>query len=330
MKTMTKVSIIVPVYNVEQYLKRCLDSIVNQTFEDYEIICVNDCSPDNSQSILEEYASEYPGLIKVVVNNKNLGLGKTREHGLSVAEGQYVMFIDSDDYIKKDYIETYYKAMCKKDVDIIIGGYTRDIDGNFTVHNVADSEWSLVTYPIACAKLYKKSFLLDNKIVFPEIRCGEDIYFSMSLFYHNATFYTINYAGYYYYFNRKSITGSMNYEKNHEEFVKTIFSEFMDNYDINNLTEPRRRVIEYNYIANMVNALITYGRGGGIKRMRKKYDFWMQDMKVRFPDYNNNPYVGFFKPKGQTAKIRLGVGVSMGLHKIKLDRLMYYIISLIK
>lgn len=330
MQKKTKISVIVPVYNVEQYLKRCLDSIINQTFEDYEIICVNDCSPDNSQVILDEYAQKYPDLVKVLVNEKNLGLGKTREHGLSVAEGEFVMFIDSDDYIKNDYLQTYYEAMCDKNVDIIIAGYTRDVDGELTVHKVANSEWSLVTYPIACAKLYKKSFLLDNKIVFPKIRCGEDIYFSMSLFYYGATFYVIDYAGYYYYFNRKSITGSMNYEKNHEEFVKNIFTEFMDNHDINCLTEDKRRVIEYNYIANMVNALITYGHGSGIKRMRKKYDFWMQDMKARFPDYNRNPYVGLFKPEGQTAKIRLGVGVSMGLHKVKLDKLMYYAISLMR
>lgn len=328
MRVIPEISVIVPVYNVESYLRRCLDSIIEQTFESYEVICVNDCSPDNSQNILDEYALRYPERIRVLVNESNMGLGKTRERGIAIAEGKYIMFIDSDDYIRNDYLQIYYDAMQKEDTDIIIGGYTRDVDGNLREHKVAGSQWSLVTYPIACAKLYKKAFLAEHEITFPEIRCGEDIYFSMSLFYYDATYAVIDYAGYYYYFNRKSITGSMNYEKNHEEFVKSIFEEFMENHDLDRVSEEKKRVIEYNYIANMVNALITYGHGGGIARMKKKYNFWMQDMKQRFPDYRHNPYVGIWKPKGQTTKIRLGVGVTMGLHKLKMDRLLFYLIAL--
>lgn len=329
MRAIPEISVIVPVYNVEQYLRRCLDSIMEQNFESYEIICVNDCSPDHSQDILDEYAAKYPERIRVLVNDRNMGLGKTRERGIAVAEGRYLMFIDSDDYIQSDYLRTYYDAMLREDKDIIIGGYTRDVDGKLTEHKVPDSQWSLVTYPIACAKLYKKAFLTEKKIAFSDIRCGEDIYFSMSLFYHGASYAVIDYAGYYYYFNRKSITGSMNYEKNHEEFVRSIFAQFMEHHDLSSIPEEKKRVIEYNYIANMVNALITYGHGGGVARMKKKYDFWMQDMKARFPDYRHNPYVGIGKPKGQTLKIRLGVGVTMGLHRLKLDRLLFYLIALL-
>lgn len=85
-----KVSVIVPVYNVEQYLARCLDSILAQTYHDYEIICVNDCSPDNSSAILSEYASKHPDRIKVITNEVNLGLGLSREKALEVACGEFV------------------------------------------------------------------------------------------------------------------------------------------------------------------------------------------------------------------------------------------------
>lgn len=74
-----KVSVIVPVYNVEDYLDRCLDSLIEQTYQDYEIICINDCSPDGSAEILDSYQCEHPDLIKVYHNENNLGLGKTRE-----------------------------------------------------------------------------------------------------------------------------------------------------------------------------------------------------------------------------------------------------------
>lgn len=326
---MPKVTIIVPVYNVEAYLARCLDSLAKQTCRDYEIICINDCSPDNSSKILEEYTRRYQDKLTVLENKRNIGLGKTRERGIRHARGKYILFVDSDDYIRKDFVETYLREMERNPCDIVIGGYTRDVDGKLTGHKVSGSVWSVVTYPIACAKMFRKEFLTEHGLEFSDIRCGEDIYFSLCVFYYGARYRVIDYDGYYYYFNRKSITGSMNYEKNHEEFVSWIFDEFLSKHDIGALSENQRRVIEYAYVSNMVNALITYGHGGGVKRMRKKYDFWMRDMGEKFPDYKRNPYFGIFKPKGETRKIRLGVGVTMLLHKVHLDKLMFYVISLL-
>lgn len=326
---MKAVSVIIPVYNVEKYLKRCLESVINQTYDNYEIICVNDCSPDNCQKILEEYSKKYPGLIRTIVNEKNVGLGKTRERGIANSEGEYILFVDSDDYIKRDYIEQYYNTMQKEKVDVVVGGYIRDTDGKLRKHSVSNSVWSIVTYPIACAKMFRKAFLVENNIGFSEIRCGEDIFFSLAVFYNKAKYKVMDYCGYYYYFNRASITGSMNYEKNHEAFVASIYEEFMKKYDLSRLSYKRYAVIEYSYISNMVNALITYGHGGGIKRMKKKYSFWMDDMKKKFPTYRKNPYVGIWKPKGQTLKIRWGVGLVMLLHRVHLDWLFFDFVSLI-
>lgn len=326
---MPKVTIIVPVYNVEAYLARCLDSLIEQTCADYEIICINDCSPDNSERILEEYACRYPEELTVLENERNMGLGRTRERGIRHAQGKYILFVDSDDYIRQDFVETYLNEMEANPCDVVIGGYTRDVDGTLTEHKVSDSVWSVVTYPIACAKMFRKEFLTEHGLEFSDIRCGEDIYFSLCLFYYGAKYRVIDYDGYYYYFNRKSITGSMNYEKNHEEFVAQIFGEFLKKHDIAALSENQKQVIEYAYVSNMVNALITYGHGGKIKRMKQKYLFFMEDLHRKFPDYKRNPYFGIFKPRGQTRKIRLGVGVTMLLHKVHLDKLMFYLISLL-
>lgn len=323
------ISIVVPVYNVEQYLRRCIDSILGQSFQDFELICVNDCSPDGSQKILEEYEGKYPEKVRVLVNETNRGLGKTRERGIRHSRGEYITFIDSDDYIREDFLETYEKKMREKNTDIIIGGYTKNINGKLTEHLVAESVWSVVTYPIACAKLYKKSFLIENDLHFSEIKCGEDIYFSMSIFYYGASYHVIDYTGYYYYFNEKSITSSLNYEKNHEVFVAEIFREFLEKHDMASLSRENQAIIEYSYIANMINALITYGHGSGIQRMKKKYAFWMADMKEKFPMYQKNPYVGICRPSGQTRKIRIGVGVIMGLQRLHLDKILLYLISMI-
>ena len=121
----------------------------------------------------------------------------------------------------------------------------------------------------------------------------------------------------------------MNYEKNHEKFIVSIFNEFMGNQDIYDLEKEKRTVIEYVYIANMVNALITYGHGGGIRRMKEKYEYLIKDMKKRFPQYRKNPYVGILKPKGQTWKIKLGVGLIGDLEKIHCAKPLLYIISLV-
>ena len=120
---MDRVTLIVPVYNVEKYLKRCIDSILNQSYKNIEIICVNDCSPDNSQEILNDYEKKQQ--IRVIINEQNMGLGKSRERALKESTGKYIMFIDSDDYIDTYYVEKYMAVMQSEDYYIVIGGYTR-------------------------------------------------------------------------------------------------------------------------------------------------------------------------------------------------------------
>lgn len=326
---MPKVSIIIPVYNAQQYLNRCMDSIMNQSYQDFEVICINDCSPDSSQKILEAYEEKYGKKIKLLVNQENIGAAKCRGRGMAAAQGEYITFVDSDDYIRRDYLETYCRYMEAENVDAAIGGYTKDVGGKLTEHRIPDSCWSVITYAIACAKMYKKSFLQEHGLEFPDIRRGEDIYFNMAVYYHDARYVIMDYTGYYYYFNPESTTSTMRREKNYEQFVAEIFDRFLDKHPLANISKERQRVIEYTYLANMVNAFITYGRGVGIGRMKEKYSFWMQDMKKRFPDYKSNPHVGIRKPRGQTLKIRLGVGVVMGLQKLHLDKLLLYIISLL-
>ena len=98
---MSKVSVIVPVYNVEQYIKRCLKSILDQSWQDFEILCVDDCGQDQSISIIEQMQKEYPQKIKILYGEQNMGLGAARDRGMKAASGEYIAFIDSDDYLKR-------------------------------------------------------------------------------------------------------------------------------------------------------------------------------------------------------------------------------------
>ena len=120
---MPAISVIIPIYNVEKYLRRCLDSVKNQTFQDWEAICVNDGSPDNSATILEEYAS-HDARFKIV-NKENGGLSDARNAGMTVATGEYILYLDSDDFIHPQTMEIAYALAMRDGTDIVSFTYDR-------------------------------------------------------------------------------------------------------------------------------------------------------------------------------------------------------------
>ena len=128
-----KVSIVVPIYNLEKYVPRCLDALVNQTLEDIEIICVNDGSKDSAPQIIEDYKSRYPNKVKTF-HKENGGEWSARTYGLKQATGEYVGFIDSDDVPEVTWAEKLYNAAKANDADIAFCGYDRvDLDTGKTV-----------------------------------------------------------------------------------------------------------------------------------------------------------------------------------------------------
>lgn len=119
-----KLSIIVPCYKVERYLPRCLDSLVNQTLDEIEAICINDGSPDNCLDILKRYQHDYPGKI-VIIDKKNEGVWRGRRDGINIARGEYIGFLDSDDYALPTFAEDLYRTAKQYDADIAVCGFNR-------------------------------------------------------------------------------------------------------------------------------------------------------------------------------------------------------------
>ena len=152
-----EVTVIVPVYNSEKYIAKCIESILNQTFRNFELLIINDGSKDNSQKIIEEYQKKDPERI-VIVNQENKGVSKTRNEAIKMANGKYLMFIDNDDYIDKDYIETFIKEIKENDLDVVLGGYRRpNEDGKIVKElRLKDEEWSKFMIFAPWAKIYKK------------------------------------------------------------------------------------------------------------------------------------------------------------------------------
>ncbi|GAP72521.1 glycosyltransferase family 2 protein [Candidatus Symbiothrix dinenymphae] len=181
-------SIIVPVYNQEPYLAKCLDSLLNQDLTNYEILAINDGSTDNSANILEKYALKYDNVM--VVNQENKGLGGARNTGLSRARGKYVMFIDSDDYIEPNSLSILINKISADKSDILYANFIKvDTSGNIvakqpqeqTTHYTTDivdnvtffsRHFGFVCY--VCLFIFERNFLVENKFSFKEKIYMED------------------------------------------------------------------------------------------------------------------------------------------------------------
>lgn len=193
---MAKISVVVPVYNVEKYLKECIDSIINQTLEDIEIICVNDGSTDSSLEILNDYAKKDSRII--VINKSNSGYGHTMNMGLNAASGEYIGIIESDDFADKNMFEDLYKLAKEYDADIVKGDWYNYWSKNkfarknnrissaktLKLTNSKQDKSLLRINPSVWSAIYKKEFLNKYNIRFLETPGAsyQDLAFSFKVF----------------------------------------------------------------------------------------------------------------------------------------------------
>ncbi len=206
---MIDVTVIVPVYNAYHEIDKCIKSIINQTYKNIELLLINDGSTDYSLKKIKEYEKEHE-FIKVI-NKKNEGVSKTRNQGIKQAKGQYIMFIDNDDYIDKDYIEILLKEIKSSDVDCVFSGYRRENSKGECIQKrkLKNTHWSKYTLLAPWAKIYNKEFLIKNKIEFFSYKIGEDVYFTLKMIAKNARIKIIDYIGYTWYFNEKSVSNTI-------------------------------------------------------------------------------------------------------------------------
>lgn len=161
---MKKISVIVPVWNVEKYLPKCLNSLVNQTLKEIEIIIVNDDSPDNSQVIIDSYVKKYPNKITSIIK-ENGGQGSARNYGLKLAKGEYISFVDSDDWIDLKSLEEMYNIAKKEKSDIVICDMVDHYDNYEVYHDCTNFNSVYEKSPSVCNKIFNKKLIEDIKFV---------------------------------------------------------------------------------------------------------------------------------------------------------------------
>jgi len=209
------ISIIIPVYKVEQYLQRCLNSIISQTFTDYECILVDDCSPDNCPLICDDYAKQ-DTRIKVIHNMQNIGASLSRKKGFENSSCDYIQFIDSDDWIEPDMIQKLYTAAIEADADIAACDFYKNYTSNHSYRYViqeVDTEnyFNNLGFVIWCAlwnKLFHRNIL--SRIEFPRAHQDEDRVIIEQAFYFAKKIIKIPYPLYHYVHNEESISRKKN------------------------------------------------------------------------------------------------------------------------
>ncbi len=219
-----KVSVIVPIYNVEKYIERCVLSLFEQDFDDIEYIFVNDCTPDNSIEVLKKIIEKYPNrkpYIKILHHKENKGLGWARKTGLEKATGEYILHIDSDDWCELDMVSELYNKAKETDVDIVACDYFLNYENREVykkqdyTENIEKDSWNLwigVLRPYVWNKLIKRDLYLKNTIYPPiEINMPEDYWLTVRLF---SVAKNINYVpkAFYHYWqeNTNALTKNIN------------------------------------------------------------------------------------------------------------------------
>ncbi len=222
---MKKISVIIPVYNTEKYLRRCFDSVIAQDYKNLEIVIINDGSEDNSEQIINEYKNKYPELISYY-KKENSGVADTRNFGIEKAKGDYIMFLDSDDYIDKALLKTLEEYV-NKNIDLIKFKLQRVNEEGKTLEIVSGATFEKTTGEDGFNKLYSTDVLLDSPCVYlikKELFVKNSLKFTVGTEHEDfglvpfiivlaQTMVSVNFYGYYYVQSDNSITRNEDYTK---------------------------------------------------------------------------------------------------------------------
>ena len=290
---MPKVSIIVPIYNVEMYIEKCLETLVNQTLKDIEIILVNDGSKDSSAEIAKKYLEKYPEKI-IYLEKENGGLSDSRNYGLPHAKGEYIAFLDSDDYVEENMYEEMYELAKKEDSDMVqCNFYWEYPDKNKKkigeLKQYSNKKEMLVKTRVeAWNKLIKREILVKNpEIRFPKGLRYEDVEFTYKLIPYVEKISILNKPFIHYIQRGNSISNTQN------ERTKEIFN-VLDNvikyYKEKNLYEEYKEQLEYVYVKTVLcRSLLRMVKinDKDIKSQLLKRTW--ENVNTKFPEWKKNP-----------------------------------------
>lgn len=289
---MQDVSIIVPIYNVEKYLNRCIESLLNQTLENIQIILVNDGSTDNSGKIAKEYAKKNPDKI-IYLEKENGGLSDARNYGIPYATGKYIAFLDSDDYIEKNAYKEMYNKACEDNYDYVECNFIWEYPNKKKIDKILNynnkKEMLTNVRVVAWNKLIKREIVEKNKLEFPKGLRYEDVEFTYKLIPYLNTMAYID-KEFVHYIQRNNSIANVQNEKTAEIFK--IIDNVIQYYKENNLFEEYKEELEYAFTRILLCSSLKRITKVENKEKRKELEKenWIY-LTERFPAWKENKYL---------------------------------------
>ncbi len=293
---MIKVSIIVPFYNVENYIEKCLQSLVNQTLEDVEIILVNDGSQDGTEEIAKQFVEKYPNKI-IYLEKENGGLSDARNYAIPHAKGEYIAFLDSDDYVETNMYEEMYNKAKKEDLDYVECDFlweypNKTLESKGKQYN-NKKEMFIYTRVVTWNKLIKREIVQDNHLEFPKGYRYEDVEFFyklLPLIHH----YGIVQKPFVHYVQRENSISNVQNTRTKE--IIDVLGHVMKYYKTNNLFEEYKEEIEYTYARYVLcSSMLRMVMIEDKKERKEIIKFAWKSLNTQFPNWKKNTYL---KDKG--------------------------------
>lgn len=287
---MPKVSIIVPMYNVENYIEKCLNTLVNQTIEEIEIIIVNDGSTDNSKEKVKKFCKEYPQKI-LYLEKENGGLSDARNYGMPYAKGEYIAFLDSDDYIELDTYEKMYELAKKEESDMVecdfIWEYPNKQKEDIGEVYYGKHEMLEKVRVVAWNKLIKREILEETKIQFPKGYRYEDVEFTYKLVpYLNKVSFLKKPC--IHYVQRQNSISNMQNERTKEIF--DVLNHVIEYYKEKGIYNEYKNELEYVYTRYLLcSSLLRMVKIPDKKTRKQLLNTTWYNLNTKFPEWKKNP-----------------------------------------
>lgn len=308
---MKRITVIIPVYNAEKKIERCVNSVLPQLTEQDELLLINDGSKDNSLLILRDIEKKHR--IVRVIDKENEGVANTRNRGIKEALGQYICFIDNDDYLEQDYIQTYYEAIDNSGCDLVMGGYKRVTDQKtlFSIDGI-DTQWFRLMVVAPWAKIYRRAFIVENEIEFLDYGIGEDIYFNFQVYAKTNKIQVIPYNGYCWWFNEKSISNTSQKGFNEQIDICYLLDKLLK-------ISGKNDIYSMYYVRYVIWYLLFSGKQADKKEFIKQYNIvfrWLKENRISiyFPLFSS-------KIKGEKLSNRFIVFAFVMIYHFRLGKL---------
>ncbi len=341
------ISVIIPLYNGEKYIVKCLDSIRVQQYFPLEVIVVDDASPDNSVEIVQEYGNKNGIFVEifedcvtdsaiktvtesikiVLVHQENKGQGEARNTGIIKATGEYLTFLDQDDTLEPGILRKMVETAEKETADIISAGYRRVAEDGKVKQTVKiqHTEWSKYKVIAPWSKLYRADFIKKNEIKFLPVVLGEDIYFLLQAYSYMPKVAFLEEIGYNWLDNAVSVSNTAHKELAEETSLLKLY-EMLEALE-NNQVLKQDRMYEYFLIKTAIWDILYTARSNTYQSVLNNNERIWKWFGQHFENYKKNPYIRIRKPRGESMAIRIIVWGYMRMKSWRLEKLFLRFIS---